>query len=79
MTKALKGVQFSISPASVGPTCIIAGMVRRRRDQVERPGVSDITRSQLQDVRMSAACFHHAQPDKRSITLDTRIRRARKS
>jgi len=62
MTKALKGFAFSISPLSRVRLHAIAAWFGADVIKVERPGVGDITRGQLQDIPMWTACISPCSP-----------------
>src|ERR1700749_3451929 len=75
MTKALKGVRIlDFTHVQSGPTCPqLLAWVGADGSRVERPGVGDSTRGQLQDVRnVDSLYFTMLNHNKRSITLDTK-------
>src|SRR5437879_6703136 len=75
MSKALKGVRIlDFTHVRAGPPCTQwlawfgADVIK-----VERPGVGDITRGQLQDIpNVDSLYFTMLNHNKRSITLDTK-------
>ena len=80
--KALQGVRIlDFTHVQSGPTCTqLLAYMGADCIKVERPGVGDITRGQLQDIpKVDSLYFTMLNHNKRSITLDTRTRRARKS
>src|ERR1700749_2825816 len=75
MTKALKGVRIlDFTHVQSGPTCTqLLAWFGAEVIKVERPGVGDITRGQLQDVpNVDSLYFTMLNHNKRSITLDTK-------
>src|ERR1700723_2535829 len=75
MTKALKGVRIlDFTHVQSGPTCTqLLAWFGADVIKVERPGVGDITRGQLQDVpNADSLYFTMLNPNKRSIPLDTK-------
>ena len=73
--KALDGVEDPrLHPRAVGPDLhAAAGLARRRLIKVERPGVGDITRGQLRDVKgADSLYFTMLNHNKRSITIDSK-------
>src|SRR6202047_2416923 len=75
MTKALKGVRIlDFTHVQAGPTCTqLLAWFGADVIKVERPGVGDITRGQLQDVpNVDSLCFTMLNHNKCSITLDTK-------
>src|SRR6202167_5283760 len=75
MTKALKGVRIlDFTHVQSGPTCTqLLAWFGADVIKVERPGVGDITRGQLQDVpNVDSLYFTMLNHNKRSITLDTK-------
>src|SRR6202142_3737857 len=75
MTKALKGVRIlDFTHVQSGPTCTqLLAWFGADVIKVERPGVGDITRGQLQDVpNVDSLYFSMPNHNKRSITLDTK-------
>src|ERR1700678_4210180 len=75
MTKALKGVRIlDFTHVQSGPTCTqLLAWFGADVIKVERPGVGDITRGQLQDVpNADSLYFTMLNHNKRSITLDTK-------
>src|SRR6202161_3051761 len=75
MTKALKGVRIlDFTHVQSGPTCTqLLAWFGGDVIKVERPGVGDITRGQLQDVpNADSLYFTMLNHNKRSITLDTK-------
>ncbi|ACA17010.1 formyl-CoA transferase [Methylobacterium sp. 4-46] len=78
MTKALEGVKIlDFTHVQSGPTCTqLLAWFGADVIKVERPGVGDITRSQLQDVPdADSLYFTMLNSNKRSITLDTKNRK----
>src|ERR1700749_118274 len=75
MSKALDGVKIlDFTNVHTGPTCpqLLAG-VGADVIKVERPGVGDITRGQLQDIpKVDSLYFTMLNHNKRSITIDAR-------
>src|SRR5215203_4674511 len=75
MTKALTGVKIlDFTHVQSGPTCTqLLAWFGADVIKVERPGVGDITRGQLQDVpNVDSLYFTMLNHNKRSITLDTK-------
>src|SRR3979490_1969471 len=75
MTTALKGVRIlDFTHVQSGPTCTqLLAWFGADVIKVERPGVGDITRGQLQDVpNVDSLYFTMLNHNKRSITLDTK-------
>src|SRR5216110_2998598 len=75
MTKALKGVRIlDFTHVQSGPTCTqLLAWFGADVIKVERPGVGDITRGQLQDVpNVDSLYFTMLNHNKGSITLDTK-------
>jgi formyl-CoA transferase len=75
MGKALEGVRIlDMSHVQAGPTCTqLLAWFGADVIKVERPGVGDITRGQLQDVpNADSLYFTMLNHNKRSITLDTK-------
>ena len=75
MGKALEGVRIlDLSHVQAGPTCTqLLAWFGADVIKVERPGVGDITRGQLQDVpKADSLYFTMLNHNKRSITLDTK-------
>src|SRR6266550_18125 len=75
MTKALKGVRIlDFTHVQSGPTCTqLLAWFGADVIKVERPGVGDITRGQLQDKpTVDSLYFTMLNHNKRSITLDTK-------
>ena len=75
MTKALDGVKIlDFTHVQSGPTCTqLLAWFGADVMKVERPGVGDITRGQLQDVKgVDSLYFTMLNHNKRSITLDTK-------
>src|SRR6202163_302665 len=75
MTQALKGVRIlDFTHVQSGPTCTqLLAWFGADVIKVERPGVGDITRGQLQDVpNVDSLYFTMLNHNKRSITLDTK-------
>ncbi|HEY0234719.1 MAG TPA: formyl-CoA transferase [Afipia sp.] len=75
MTKALQGVRIlDFTHVQSGPTCTqLLAWFGADVIKVERPGVGDITRTQLQDVpNADSLYFTMLNHNKRSITLDTK-------
>src|SRR3984893_12805763 len=78
MTKALKGVRIlDFTHVQSGPTCTqLLAWFGADVIKVERPGVGDITRGQLQDVpNVDSLYFTMLNHNKRSMTLDTKNRK----
>src|SRR4051794_23980952 len=75
MTKALNGVRIlDFTHVQSGPTCTqLLAWFGADVIKVERPGVGDITRGQLQDIpNVDSLYFTMLNHNKRSITLDTK-------
>ena len=75
MSKALKGVRIlDFTHVQSGPTCTqLLAWFGADVIKVERPGVGDITRGQLQDIpKVDSLYFTMLNHNKRSITLDTK-------
>ena len=75
MTKALDGVRIlDFTHVQSGPTCTqLLAWFGADVIKVERPGVGDITRGQLQDIpNVDSLYFTMLNHNKRSITLDTK-------
>src|SRR4026208_1161586 len=75
MTQALKGVRIlDFTHVQSGPTCTqLLAWFGADVIKVERPGVGDITRGQLQDIPgVDSLYFTMLNHNKRSITLDTK-------
>lgn len=73
--KALEGVRIlDMSHVQAGPTCTqLLAWFGADVIKVERPGVGDITRGQLQDVpKADSLYFTMLNHNKRSITIDTK-------
>src|ERR1700729_3021283 len=77
MTKALDGVRIlDFTHVQSGPTCTqLLAWFGADVIKVERPGVGDITRGQLQDIKgVDSLYFTMLNHNKRSITIDGRDR-----
>jgi formyl-CoA transferase len=75
MSKALDGVRIlDFTHVQSGPTCTqLLAWFGADVIKVERPGVGDITRGQLQDIpNVDSLYFTMLNHNKRSITLDTK-------
>ena len=75
MTKALDGVRIlDFTHVQSGPTCTqLLAWFGADVIKVERPGVGDITRGQLQDIKgVDSLYFTMLNHNKRSITIDGR-------
>src|SRR5215470_10917524 len=75
MTQALKGVRIlDFTHVQSGPTCTqLLGWFGADVIKVERPGVGDITRGQLRDVKgADSLYFTMLNGNKRSITIDSK-------
>src|SRR5919202_6130813 len=75
MTKALSGIRIlDFTHVQSGPTCTqLLAWFGADVIKVERPGVGDITRGQLQDIpNVDSLYFTMLNHNKRSITLDTK-------
>ena len=73
MTKALEGVRIlDFTHVQSGPTCTqLLAWFGADVIKVERPGVGDITRGQLRDVKdADSLYFTMLNSNKRSITLN---------
>jgi formyl-CoA transferase len=72
--KALDGVRIlDFTHVQSGPTCTqLLGYMGADCIKVERPGVGDITRGQLRDVKGDSLYFTMLNGNKRSITLDSK-------
>jgi formyl-CoA transferase len=73
--KALEGVRIlDFTHVQSGPTCTqLLGYMGADVIKVERPGVGDITRSQLRDVKgQDSLYFTMLNGNKRSITIDSK-------
>jgi formyl-CoA transferase len=80
MTKALDGVRIlDFTHVQSGPTCTqLLAWFGADVIKVERPGVGDITRQQLQDVEgADSLYFTMLNHNKRSITLDSKNARGK--
>src|ERR1700710_678564 len=80
MTKALKGVRIlDFTHVQSGPTCTqLLAWFGADVIKVERPGVGDITRGQLQDIKgVDSLYFTMLNHNKRSITIDGRDKNGR--
>ncbi len=75
MSKALDGVRIlDFTHVQSGPTCTqLLAWFGADVIKVERPGVGDITRGQLQDIpKVDSLYFTMLNHNKRSITIDAR-------
>ena len=75
MSKALDGVKIlDFTHVQSGPTCTqLLAWLGADCIKVERPGVGDITRGQLQDIpKVDSLYFTMLNHNKRSITIDGR-------
>jgi formyl-CoA transferase len=75
MSKALDGVKIlDFTHVQSGPTCTqLLAWFGADCIKVERPGVGDITRGQLQDIpKVDSLYFTMLNHNKRSITIDGR-------
>jgi len=75
MSKALDGVKIlDFTHVQSGPTCTqLLAWLGADVIKVERPGVGDITRGQLQDIpKVDSLYFTMLNHNKRSITIDVR-------
>src|SRR5499427_4449142 len=75
MSKALEGVKIlDFTHVQSGPTCTqLLAWFGADVIKVERPGVGDITRGQLQDIpKVDSLYFTMLNHNKRSITIDAR-------
>jgi formyl-CoA transferase len=72
--KALDGVRIlDFTHVQSGPTCTqLLGYMGADCIKVERPGVGDITRGQLRDVKGDSLYFTMLNGNKRSITIDSK-------
>jgi formyl-CoA transferase len=72
--KALEGVRIlDFTHVQSGPTCTqLLGYMGADCIKVERPGVGDITRGQLRDVKGDSLYFTMLNGNKRSITIDSK-------
>ena len=73
--KALEGVKIlDFTHVQSGPTCTqLLGYMGADVIKVERPGVGDITRGQLRDVKgQDSLYFTMLNGNKRSITIDSK-------
>src|SRR5439155_3998705 len=73
--KALSGVRIlDFTHVQSGPTCTqLLGYMGADVIKVERPGVGDITRTQLRDVKgQDSLYFTMLNGNKRSITIDSK-------
>ena len=80
--KALDGVRIlDFTHVQSGPTCTqLLAYMGADVIKVERPGIGDITRGQLRDVKgADSLYFTMLNGNKRSITIDSKHPRARKS
>ena len=80
MTKALHGVRIlDFTHVQSGPTCTqLLGWFGADVIKIERPGVGDITRTQLCDVPgEDSLYFTMLNHNKRSLTLDTKAKRGK--
>src|SRR3978361_1958499 len=80
MTKALKGVRIlDFTHVQSGPTCTqLLAWFGADVIKVERPGVGDITRGQLQDIpKVDSLYFTMLNHNKRSITIDAKTPQGR--
>src|SRR6266852_557033 len=81
MTKALTGVRIlDFTHVQSGPTCTqLLAWFGADVIKVERPGVGDITRGQLQDVpNVDSLYFTMLNHNKRSITFDSKSKQGMK-
>ena len=82
MTTALEGVRIlDMTHVQSGPSCTqILGWLGADVIKIELPGRGDITRSQLRDLPdVDSLYFTMLNCNKRSLTLNTKPRRARRS
>ncbi len=72
--KALEGVKIlDFTHVQSGPTCTqLLAFMGADCIKVERPGVGDITRGQLRDVKGDSLYFTMLNGNKRSITIDSK-------
>ena len=80
MTKALDGVRIlDFTHVQSGPTCTqLLAWFGADVVKVERPGVGDITRTQLRDVKgADSLYFTMLNGNKRSITIDSKHRKGK--
>ena len=78
--KALEGVKIlDFTHVQSGPTCTqLLGYMGADVIKVERPGVGDITRTQLRDVKgQDSLYFTMLNHNKRSITIDSKNPKAK--
>src|SRR5262245_29519176 len=78
--KALEGVKIlDFTHVQSGPTCTqLLGYMGADVIKVERPGVGDITRGQLRDVKgQDSLYFTMLNGNKRSITIDSKHAKGR--
>src|SRR5207253_8327005 len=81
MTKALMGVRIlDFTHVQSGPTCTqLLAWLGADVIKIERPGVGDITRGQLQDVpNVDSLYFTMLNHNKRSITLASKSKQGMK-
>ena len=81
MSKALDGVRIlDFTHVQSGPTCTqLLAWLGADVIKVERAGAGDITRGQLRDIPgVDSLYFTMLNHNKRSITVDTKIPRARR-
>ncbi|WP_298225706.1 formyl-CoA transferase [Acidocella sp.] len=80
MTKALQGVRvLDFTHVQSGPTCTqLLAWFGADVIKIERPGVGDITRSQLRDIPgEDSLYFTMLNHNKRSLTLDTKTKQGK--
>jgi formyl-CoA transferase len=78
--KALEGVKIlDFTHVQSGPTCTqLLGYMGADVIKIERPGVGDITRTQLRDVKgADSLYFTMLNANKRSITIDSKHRKGK--